>query len=288
MKVVLFCGGFGTRLREYSETIPKPLVEVGPRPIIWHLMKYYAYHGHKDFVLCLGYGAPLIKNFFLSYNECISNDFIFSKGGSEIKLLNGDIDDWRITFAETGLHSNLGERLTAVQRYVEEEEIFLANYSDGLTDLPFNKYLKRCLEKDCVASFLSVRPSQSLHAVSSDKEGRVLAVTPTRESNYWINGGFFVFKKQIFDYIGKREELVEAPFQWLIREKQLYTYKYEGFWAAMDTYKDKIKFDELYAKGDMPWELWKKKPGELFEKDLSYEIQPKTEELETAHEVIRV
>lgn len=124
MKVVLFCGGLGTRLREYSETIPKPMVEIGYRPILWHVMKYYAYYGHKDFILCLGYKSDVIKNYFLNYNECLSNNFVLSNGCKEVKLLNTDIDDWRITFVDTGLHSNIGQRLRAIEEYLEGEEVF--------------------------------------------------------------------------------------------------------------------------------------------------------------------
>src|SRR5262249_29649730 len=135
MKVVLFCGGLGTRLREFTGEIPKPMVKIGYRPILWHLMKYYAHYGHKDFILCLGYRADVIKQFFLNYEEWISNDFTLSKGGKELTLENNDIEDWKITFVDTGLHANIGERLVAVRRYVEDEDVFLANYSDGLTDL---------------------------------------------------------------------------------------------------------------------------------------------------------
>jgi glucose-1-phosphate cytidylyltransferase len=180
-----------------------------------------------------------------------------SNGGKQIELLNSDISDWRITFVETGLHSNLGQRLMAVRRYVEKEDIFLANYSDGLTDLPFNEYLNQCLKKNRVASFLSVRPSQSFHTVSNDEAGNVLAIKPVKESDSWVNGGFFVLKRELFDYMEEGDELVEAPFQRLIEKKQLYTYKYTGFWAAMDTFKDKVTFDSLYARGDTPWELWR-------------------------------
>ena len=134
VKVVLFCGGLGTRLKEYSETIPKPLVTIGYRPIMWHLMRYYAHFGHKDFILCLGYRGDQIKEYFLDYNECISNDFVMRKGGREIELLRSDIDDWRITFVDTGQQANIGQRLLAVRDFVEDD-IFLANYSDGLTDL---------------------------------------------------------------------------------------------------------------------------------------------------------
>jgi glucose-1-phosphate cytidylyltransferase len=258
MKVVLFCGGFGTRLRDQAETSPKPLVEIGYRPIIWYLMKYYAYYGHKDFILCLGYRGNMIKDYFLRYNECVSNDFVLSEGGRAVKLLNTDIEDWRVTFAETGLMSNLGQRLSAVRPYLEGEDVFLANYSDGLTDLPFDEYLSDCLSERRIASFLSVRPSQSLHAVTADAAGNVRSIQPIQESDFYINGGFFVFRKEIFDFIEEGEELVEAPFQRLIARRQLYTRRYRGFWAAMDTYKDKMTFDGMHGRGQTPWEVWRR------------------------------
>ena len=133
MKVVLFCGGLGLRLRDYADHIPKPMVPIGYRPILWHVMKYFAHFGHKEFILCLGYRGDLIKQYFLNYNECLSNDFVLSKGGKNLDLANSDIHDWRITFADTGLHSNIGQRLLAVQKYLASEEVFIANYSDGLT-----------------------------------------------------------------------------------------------------------------------------------------------------------
>ena len=135
MKVVLFCGGLGMRIRD-AEDLPKPMVQIGYRPILWHVMKYYAHFGHKDFILCLGHRADAIKNYFLNYNECVSNDFVLSGGGKNLELLNSDIHDWRITFVDTGINSNIGQRLKAVEKYLEGEEEFLANYSDGLTDLP--------------------------------------------------------------------------------------------------------------------------------------------------------
>jgi len=127
MKVVLFCGGQGLRMREFSDTIPKPMVNIGSRPILWHIMKYYAHYGHKDFILCLGHGADFIKNYFLNYNECISNDFVLSRGGKKLQLFNSDISDWNITFADSGVTSNLGERLKAVEKYLDDEDVFLAN-----------------------------------------------------------------------------------------------------------------------------------------------------------------
>lgn len=137
MKVVLFCGTMGLRLREVSESIPKPLVTIGYRPIVWHLMKYYAHFGHKDFILCLGYKADAFKKYFLEYNEWISNDIVMSAGGSSVELKSSDINDWRITFVDTGMNSNIGQRLLRVKEYLASEELFLANYCDGLTKMAF-------------------------------------------------------------------------------------------------------------------------------------------------------
>lgn len=258
MKVVLFCGGLGTRLREYSDTIPKPLVNVGPRPILWHLMKYYAHHGHNDFILCLGYRGDLIKEFFLSYNECISNDFCLSDGGKTIQLYNSDIDHWRISFVDTGLNSNIGQRLKAVEHHLEGEEMFLANYSDGLSDLPLSDYVEDFRKRNAVGSFVSVRPSASFHGVSMDDEGFVREIKHMHEADFWINGGFFILRQEIFSYLQDGEELVEQPFERLISERRLMARPYEGFWMAMDTFKDKMNFDNMYARGETPWAVWKK------------------------------
>jgi|SRR6267143_717449 len=256
MKVVLFCGGLGTRLREYSETIPKPMVNIGYRPIIWHLMKYYAYYGHTNFILCLGYRGDLIKEYFINYNEWLSNDFQLSGSDNTIRLYGRDIADWTITFAETGLHSNIGQRLRAIAPYLADDPVFLANYSDGLCDLPLTDYLEHFHRQDTIASFVCVRPSQSFHTVSLGPDGLVRDIHHVSASDLWINGGFFVFTRDIFNYIKDGEELVQEPFQRLIRLQQLTAYRYHGFWASMDTFKDKQAFDEMYARGDMPWKVW--------------------------------
>lgn len=258
MKVVLFCGGLGTRLREYSETIPKPLVNIGYRPIMWNLMRYYAHYGHKDFILCLGYRGDMIKDFFLNYNECVSNDFVLTNGGKDVELLNSDMDDWRITFVETGMQSNIGQRLFAVKEHVKDEEYFLANYSDGLSNLPLDRYLDRYFSTNTTAGFVNVHTQHSFHAVHADDNGMVDQIGTMNGADLLVNGGFFVMKNNIFDYINDGEELVEEPFQRLITERQLFGYEYHGFWQSMDTFKDKITFDEMNAKGDRPWEVWKK------------------------------
>lgn len=257
MKVVLFCGGLGTRLREHSDTIPKPLVNVGYRPIIWHLMRYYAHFGHKDFILALGYRGDMIREFFLNYREEMATDFVMTEGGRGIELIGSDISDWRITFVDTGMHSNLGQRLLRVRSYLGDEEAFLANYSDGLSDLPLDGYVEDFLRRDAIASFVAVRPSQSFHVVKSDAQGLVTSLEPVSEAEYWINGGFFCLRSRIFDYLKEGEELVVEPFRRLIAERRLWAHKHHGYWAAMDTFKDKISFDRMEARGNCPWMVWK-------------------------------
>jgi len=256
MKVVLFCGGFGTRLREFSETIPKPMVNIGNRPIMWHLMKYYAHYGHKDFILCLGYSGETIREFFLTYDECMSNDFVLSRGGKEVRTFGNDIQDWTITFVDTGIRSNIAQRLLAVRKYLGDDDVFLANYSDGLSDLPLDRHIEKLLATDAVASFVGVRPSQSFSGTQTDEAGFVTKVEYLSKSDIRINGGFFVLRKEIFDYIQPGEELVEEPFQRLIQERRLIAYNYDGFWAAMDTFKDKKRLDAMVEQGDTPWRVW--------------------------------
>jgi len=261
MKVVLFCGGLGTRLREHSDTIPKPLVNVGARPILWHLMRYYAHYGHKDFILALGYRGDMIRDYFLNYNEALTNDFVLSKGGKGIELLSRDLDDWRITFVDTGLHSNLGQRLLRVRKYLESEEEFLANYADGLSDVPLDRLIADFRARNVIASFVATRTGQSFHAVHSDDGGLVTGFGQIAESEFWINGGFFCLRREIFDHIEEGDELVEKPFQRLIAHRQLAVYRHQGFWQSMDTFKDKITFDRMEARGNCPWMVWQRHPA---------------------------
>ncbi len=256
MKVVLFCGGLGTRLREHSETIPKPLVCIGQRPLIWYLMKYYAHYGHKEFILCLGYKGNVIKDYFLNYQETDSNDFVLSEGGGKIELLDEDFPDWKITFADTGLSSNIGQRLKAVQKYIGDDEYFLANYGDGLSDVDLDELISHAKEMDSVASFVVVKPPHSFHSVKSLENGMVQEIKEVSEADYWVNGGFFVLKNEIFNYMQEGEELVEEPFRRLLKKNKLYAKKYEGFWVAMDTLKDKKRLDSIYESGNSPWMIW--------------------------------
>ena len=258
MKVVIFCGGLGMRLREFSETIPKPMVPVGYRPILWHVMRYYAHFGHKDFILCLGYKADTIKKYFLEYDETASNDFVMSDGGKKVDLLRSDIHDWKITFVDTGMSSNIGMRLKMVQPYLEGEEMFLANYSDGVSDLPLPTLVDFMNQRpDGVACFAGVAPYASYHLVTLEDDGRVQSIRHVKDCGMRINGGYFVLRKEIFDWMKPGEELVQEPFQRLAAAGRLLAFPYDGFWACMDTFKDKQMLEDLYTRGQVPWEVWK-------------------------------
>lgn len=260
MKVVLFCGGLGMRLRDYSHTIPKPMVPLRYRPILWHVMKYYAHYGHRDFILCLGHKGDAIKDYFLNYSECLSNDFVLSDGGQRIDLLRSDISDWRITFVDTGLTSNIGERLKLVEPFLKSEEVFLANYSDGLTDCPLPRLIDWFHARRSVATFIAVRPNHSFHVTTLEDDGSVTGIHDVQTSGMWINGGYFVLHREIFDFMRAGDELVLAPFQRLIERRALSAYPYEGFWRGVDTFKDLQELENSLSQGDGAWEVWRKQP----------------------------
>ncbi len=255
MKVVLFCGGAGMRLRGYVDDVPKPMVQIGNRPILWHLMKYYAHFGHKDFILCLGYKGNVIKDYFLHYEEAVSNDFVWSQGGKRIDLINRDMDDWTITFVETGINANIGERLKAVQPHLKNEEFFLANYADGLSDLYLPGMIAEFEQSSAIGSLLLVQPTASFDIVRLSPRGGVGQISPLSNTDIWINGGFFVFRSEIFDHIGPGEELVRQPFQRLIEKNALLAHRSGCFWQCMDTFKDKQCLEEL-NQGSAPWKIW--------------------------------
>lgn len=253
MKVVLFCGGLGTRIRDYSENIPKPMVPVGHQPILWHVMQYYSHYGHRDFVLCLGYKATAIKEYFLASKPATYTDCIISDFGKKVEVLGESPPDWRIALVDTGVWRNIGQRLVAVKHLVENEDIFLANYSDGLTDAPLPDMIDRFKKSNKIGSFIAVRPPFNFHLAEFDETGALRGFRSNQESDIWINGGYFIFRPEIFDYIQDGEELVLKPFDRLIAKEQLIAYKYEGFWRAMDTLKDRQVLEEMVERGDMPW-----------------------------------
>lgn len=257
MKVVIFCGGLGTRLRDYGNNIPKPLVPIGYRPVLWHVMKYYAHFGHKDFILCLGFKADKIKEYFLNYDECVSNDFTLTKGGRSIDLARSDIDDWKITFVDTGLNANVGTRLQQVKPYLEGEEYFLANYSDGLTNHNLPEMIDSFKSSGKTGAFLCSPPSQTFHVVRLDQNQHVTDIQYVRDTDLLVNCGYFVFRKDIFDHMKPGEELVVNPFRRLIDSKQLMGYRCQQFFA-MDTFKEQQELSDMFERGEAPWAIWKK------------------------------
>jgi glucose-1-phosphate cytidylyltransferase len=253
MKVVLFCGGLGTRIRDYSENVPKPMIPIGHQPMLLHIMQYYSHYGHRDFILCLGHKANVIREYFLNYNPARDSDCIISDFGRKIDIIGDGVPDWRVTLVDTGVWRNIGERLMAVRHLVKDEEVFLANYSDGLTDLPLPDMIDRLKTSGKAGCFVAVRPPFNFHLAEFDDHGAVKRMRSSQESEIWINGGYFVFRNKIFDYLRDGEELVFEPFNRLIADNQLLAYRYEGFWRAMDTLRDRQLLEDILEQGNMPW-----------------------------------
>jgi glucose-1-phosphate cytidylyltransferase len=256
VKVVIFCGGYGVRMGEETRSIPKPMIEIGGRPILWHIMRYYASWGHDEFILCLGFKGDAVKRYFLSYEGAMLNDFVLDRdaNGTKVELLSRDLEEWRITFVDTGLNATTGERMKAIAPHLGDDEVFLSTYGDGLTDAPLPKLIDAFHENGKVAQFLSVRPQFNAHLVSTDLDGNVTAVEDMSRSDLRINGGFFVLRRDVLDYIEPGEELVEEPFGRLIVENELVAYPYEGFFGAMDTIKDRQRLETMHESGQAPWQ----------------------------------
>jgi glucose-1-phosphate cytidylyltransferase len=256
MKVVLFCGGLGMRMRDGVTKGPKPMAMIGDRPLMWHVMRYYAHFGHTDFVLCLGYGASYVKDFFLNYDETRSNDFVLEGGARQIKLFKTDISDWRITFVDTGLNSAIGERLRRVRRFVDGEPMFLANYADVFTDAPLPDMIERFEASSAVVSLLAVPPQSSHHVVDIGDDGLITQVSAVKDLRQWENGGYFVLRPEIFDCLYEGEDLVQDALGRLIPQRRVLAYPYKGYWSPADTVKERAQMEEMYFRGQCPWMVW--------------------------------
>jgi glucose-1-phosphate cytidylyltransferase len=256
MKVVLFCGGLGLRIREGADSAPKPMALIGDRPLLWHVMRYYAHFGYTDFVLCLGYGATAVKEFFLRYDETLTNDFELSGGGQEVRPFTTDIADWRITFVDTGLHASIGERLLRVRRYVDADDMFLANYADTLTDAHLPTVIERFRRGAATAGLLAVPLASSHHVVEVEPAGRITSIQTVSDLRRWANGGYFVLRREIFDVLREGEDLVPQALNRLIPQGRLMAHPHPGFWRAVDTFKDRAELEEMYRREHAPWMLW--------------------------------
>jgi glucose-1-phosphate cytidylyltransferase len=260
MKVVLFCGGLGMRMRSGSDSLlPKPMTPIGSRPVLWHIMRYYAHFGHNEFILCLGYGASAVKDYFLDYRETHSNDFVLSEGGTKVELLSSDISDWRITFADTGIDTPIGERLRRVRQYLGDDEVFLANYGDCLTDAPMNDLITQFSDTAAVGSLLAVEPQDSFHVVRIADGDQLTGIEPVADMDMRINGGYFILRQQIFEYLNEGDDLVMDGCVRAAKAGRFRAVRFNGFWAPMDTLKERMALEEMYRAGNRPWALWEKK-----------------------------
>ena len=244
------------RMGEETRRIPKPMIEIGGKPILWHIMRYYAGWGFKEFIICLGYKGDVVKEYFLGYNEALFSDFVLERDGSgtRVEILSNDLNDWKITFADTGVNTTIGERLKAVERYIGSDNVFLATYGDGLTDAPLPDLISAFEESGKTAMFLSVKPVFNAHMIRTDAEGTVLSVEDMSLSDVRINGGFFILKRRVLDLIEPGDELVEETFARLIEEGELIAYEYDGFFGPMDTIKDRQRLEALHETGRAPWQ----------------------------------
>lgn len=255
MKVVLFCGGLGMRMRAGEDPVPKPMAHIGSRPILWHIMKSYAHFGHTEFILALGYGAQAIKDYFLNYRETASNDFVLSDGGATVTPLNTDITDWTITFVDTGIATPIGERLRRVRPHLDGDEMFLANYGDGLSNVDINNLVDN-LPATHVGSLLAVSPQDSFHVVGVSPAGNLTGLRPVADLDMRINGGYFVLRQSIFDYYAPGEDLVTHACIRAAEEGRFAANRFTGYWACMDTFKERIELENLNQTGQAPWKVW--------------------------------
>jgi glucose-1-phosphate cytidylyltransferase len=256
MKVVLFCGGLGLRMREDQRPTVKPMTTIGGRPLLWHVMRYYAHYGHTDFVLCLGYGATSIKNYFLRYDETDSNDFTLHGTGRDVRLLSTDVSNWRITFVDTGPAASIGERLLRVRHHLDGEPLFLANYADTLTDADLPAMVDRMRCADAAMSLMVVPPASTHHVVDADADGRVTRVVAMSDVRRWENAGYFVLRPEVFDALSTGGDLVPDAVNRLADRGRVLAQPHQGFWRAVDTFKDRTDLEDRYLRGDCPWMVW--------------------------------
>ncbi len=258
MKVVILCGGLGTRMREETEFRPKPLVDVGGRPILWHIMKLYAHYSFRDFILCLGYRGNMIKEYFLNY-EAMNNDFTICLG-KKAQIKFNDIheeQDFFVTLAETGAESMTGGRVKRVERYLKNEDRFMVTYGDGVSDVDVSKLLDFHRSHGKLATVTTFRPVSRFGILDINKSKQVQNFIEKPKSDAWASAGYFVFERKVLDYLDGDECMLEKePLERLAREGQLMAYNHEGFFYAMDTFREYQILNELWKSGEAPWKVW--------------------------------
>ncbi len=258
-KVVILCGGLGTRLREETEFRPKPMVEIGGRPMLWHIMKVFAHYGYSEFVLCLGYRGEMVKEYFLNY-EAMNNDFSIQLGQkNQIEYHGGHTEDgWRITLVDTGKTSLTGSRLKKVKKFINEGDMFMLTYGDGVADINLNELLKFHKSHNKIGTVTGVHTPSRFGMLVSSGESVIQFSEKSLVSDGYISGGFFVFNHNIFDYIpeGDNCTLEKEPLENLAKDDELSVYHHQGFWQCMDTYRDHEYLQELWKNNEAKWKIW--------------------------------
>lgn len=260
MKIVILCGGQGTRIRDVADDLPKPMIPIGEKPILWHIMKNYASYGYKEFILCLGYRGHVIKNFFINY-DILTHDFELTLGRSgSLKIMNDDHkEDWQVILAETGLQSMTGDRVRNIKNYIGEDDTFLMTYGDGLSDIDIPSLVAFHKSHGKIVTVTGVRPPGRFGELESDETGQVLEFNEKPQATGGrISGGFFVMNRAIFDYLPDESGLVfeEQPLRGLVADNQLMMYHHNGFWQCMDTYRDYKLLSALWDNDKAPWKNW--------------------------------
>ncbi len=233
MKTVILCGGRGMRLGEHGINVPKALIEIGGKPLLWHILKYYSHFGLNDFVLCLGYLGSEIHAYF-----------------------EANPANWNITFADTGLDTNTGGRIKSIKTHIGEDEDFCVTYGDGLANVSLSSLLKFHQKHQKIATLTAVNPRSQFGVLHLDAENSVTEFQEKPLLREWINGGFFVFNRRIFDYLNDDSILEREPFEQLAREREVIAFKHEGFWKCLDTYKDNLEFNQLWDDNEAAWKIW--------------------------------
>ena len=259
MKVVILCGGFGTRLREETEVRPKPMVEIGGKPILWHIMKTFAHYGYDDFILSLGYKGEVIKNYFLNYEQ-LNNDFSIELGSGKTQIHNNhDETGWKVTLVNTGLNAMTGARVKRVEKYIEGD-CFMLTYGDGVTDMDINALVDFHRSRNKIGTVTGVAPPSHYGELDISGDNVVSFQEKPAGRDSFISGGYFVFNREIFDYLSADDHCVleREPVENLSHDGQLSVYAYKGFWQCMDTYRDYMFLNELWDQGRAQWKVWDK------------------------------
>jgi len=258
MKVVIFAGGLGSRIAEESHLKPKPMIEIGGRPILWHIMKYYEAFGFNEFIICLGYKGHIIKDYFLNY-FMYSSDLTISLKSGQTEIHSTDSNTFKVTLVDTGFETKTAGRLKRIQQYLDNED-FMLTYGDGVSNVDLNALLEFHKEHGKIATLTSVKPQQSFGRITFDDNGKILHFREkSQEDSIWINGGFFVLKPQVFDFIPENADEVmweDSPLEKLTECGDLYAYKHTGFWKCMDAIRDKMELDSLWESNEAKWKIW--------------------------------